>query len=53
MPEITLTDPEWNLIKKIRAEKLDFGRIPCIIYIQDKQLIRVEMEKFTESTKLN
>ena len=50
--EMELTKEERKLIETLRNIKVDFGRIPCIIYIQDGKLFRVEMETAIKSTKL-
>ena len=52
MPDLILTAAERNLILAIRRLGIEHGRIPCIIFIQDKKVIRVEMEKAIESIKL-
>ena len=50
--ELELTKEERTLIETLRGIKVDFGRIPCIIYIQDGKLFRIEMETAIKSTKL-
>ncbi len=46
---VNLTPGERQLIETIRAIDIEFGRIPLVIYVQHRKLIRVEMEKFIES----
>lgn len=45
MPDLQITEPEKKFIESIRKLKVEHGRIPCIIFIQDGKLIRVEFEK--------
>ncbi len=52
MASVELTPDEAKLIEAIRKMRVSHGRIPCIIYIQDGKLVRVEFEKVVESVKL-
>ena len=40
-----LTEAEQELIELIRQIKIEFGRVPCVIYFQDGKVIRIEYEK--------
>jgi iron only hydrogenase large subunit-like protein len=44
-----LTPQEWELVKIIRAEDIDFGRITFNLYYQRGKIIRIEREKVIES----
>ena len=44
-----LTPEEKYLIEVIRTIKVEFGRIPLVIYIHHGKLIRVEFERVVVS----
>ena len=50
--ECRLTPQEWEVIKIIRAEEMEFGRIAFTTYIESGKITRVEMERIIESKKL-
>lgn len=47
-----LTGAESKLIDSLRAIRANHCRVPCVIYIQDGKLARIEIEKVIESIKL-
>ena len=49
---IKLTREERNLIKALRSCLMSHGRIPCVIYVQDGKMVRVEIERPTSSVML-
>jgi hypothetical protein len=50
--ECRLTPQEWEVIKIIRAAKIEHGRIGFTTYVADGKITRVEMEKVIESKKI-
>lgn len=47
-----LTPQEWEIIRIIRAEEVEFGRIVFTAYMESSKITRVEMEKVIESVKI-
>jgi len=47
--ECRLTPPEWEAIKIIRAEDIEFGQITFHVYYQHGKIIRIEGEKVIKS----
>lgn len=50
--EDKITKEERNLIKALRSCNISHGRIPCTVFIQDGKIVRVEIERPTESIML-
>jgi hypothetical protein len=50
--ECRLTPQEWEVIKIIRGEQIEFGRIVFTTYLEGGKISRVEMEKVIESKKI-
>ena len=50
---VQLSGDEWRLIDAIRKTKIANGRIPCVIFMQDGKLVRIEFERVFESVKLS
>jgi hypothetical protein len=50
--ECRLTPQEWEVIRIIRAEDIEFGRVVFTTYIESGKISRVEMEKVIESKKI-
>ena len=42
---INLTSAEEEHIKLIRAAKIEFGRVPMVVYFQDWKAVRIEYER--------
>ena len=47
-----LTPQEWEVIRIIRAEEIEFGRIIFTTHVEHGKITRVEMEKVIESKKI-
>jgi len=47
-----LTPQEWEVIKIIRAEEIEFGQIIFTTHVEHGKISRVEMEKVIESKKI-
>jgi len=50
--ECRLTPQEWEVIKIIRAENMEFGRIAFTTYVENGKISRVEMERIIKSKKI-
>ena len=50
--ECRLTPQEWEVIKIIRAEEVEFGRIGFTAYVEGGKISRVEMERIIKSKKI-
>ena len=50
--ECRLTPQEWEVVKIIRAEKIEFGQILFTTYVENGTISRVEMEKIVKSKKI-
>ena len=50
--ECRLTPQEWEVVKIIRAEEIEFGRIIFTTHVEYGKIARVEMEKVIESKKI-
>jgi len=47
-----LTPEQWEVVKLIDAQDIEFGRIIFTTYIEHNKITRVEMEKVIESKKI-
>jgi hypothetical protein len=53
MPEpFAISEQEKAFLLAVRRLHIEYGRIPCIIYIKYFKMERVEFEKAVESVKL-
>jgi len=50
--ECRLTPQEWEVIRIIRSEDMEFGQIVFTTHVENGKISRVEMEKVIESKKI-